>query len=48
MLVVDNSVLVIIDVQEKLAGLMSNRETLYQNLKRMIEGVNLLQIPLFD
>ena len=46
MLFVDNSVLIIVDVQEKLTGLMSNRESLYQNLCRMVEGVNLLQIPI--
>lgn len=46
MLNIDKTVLVIIDVQGKLATLMHNREAFYQNVVRMIEGAKILDIPI--
>jgi len=45
MLKIENAVLVIIDVQGKLATLMHNREAFYQNVVRMIRGAQVLGIP---
>jgi nicotinamidase-related amidase len=46
MLKIDNMVLVIVDVQGKLATLMYNREGFYQNVLRMIEAARVLAIPI--
>lgn len=46
MLTVDNSVLVVVDVQGKLAQLMYDRERLFANLVRLIKGAQLLEIPI--
>jgi nicotinamidase-related amidase len=45
MLTKENAVLVIIDVQGKLATLMHEKEQLYKNVTRMIEGCKTLAIP---
>lgn len=45
MLKINNTVLVIIDIQGKLATLMHNREAFYQNVIRMIRGARVLDIP---
>ena len=45
MLEIDNAVLVIIDVQGKLASLMHRRVELFENLRRIIQGVRVLGIP---
>lgn len=46
MLTTDNAVLVIVDVQGKLAQLMAERETLFGNLQRMIRGALALELPI--
>jgi len=42
----ENTALVVIDVQGKLAQLMYNREELFANLKRMIKGAKILGLPI--
>ena len=46
MLKIDDTVLVIIDVQGKLANLMEYRELLVANISRLIRAANLLEIPI--
>lgn len=46
MLELDDTVLVVIDVQGKLATLMHERETLFKNLSRLIEGAKVLGVPI--
>ncbi len=46
MLEKDKAVLVVIDIQGKLATLMHHRETLFQNAVRMIQGAKVLGIPI--
>ncbi|MCS6988737.1 MAG: hydrolase [Chloroherpetonaceae bacterium] len=46
MLELDDTVLLIIDVQGKLATLMHERETLFKNLSRLIEGAQVLGVPI--
>lgn len=46
MLAIDNTALVVIDVQGKLAEMMVQKETLYANLQRMIEGAKILELPI--
>jgi len=41
----DKAVLVVVDVQGKLATLMYQKEEFYKNVVRMIEGCKLLDIP---
>lgn len=41
-----DTVLVVVDVQGKLAQLMSDRETLFANLQRMVKGAQVLDIPI--
>tara|TARA_B100001123_G_scaffold149591_1_gene173187 strand:- start:141 stop:680 length:540 start_codon:yes stop_codon:yes gene_type:complete len=41
-----NSVLVIIDVQGKLAQLMYDRDNLFKNLHILVKGIKLLNIPI--
>jgi nicotinamidase-related amidase len=45
MLTVDDSVLLIIDVQEKLLRVMFEKEPLFSNLQQLIKGCSLLGIP---
>lgn len=45
MLASHDTVLVIVDVQGKLAQLMADRETLFANLQRMVRGAQVLDIP---
>jgi len=47
MLKMDNSALVIVDVQGKLATLMYEKEKFYQNVVRMINGAQALDLPIF-
>lgn len=44
--VVENSVLVIVDVQEKLFSLMQNKEKLLKNIKILIQASQYLNIPI--
>ena len=45
MLSVDNSVLLVIDVQEKLFRAIHQKEQLADNLQKLIKGINVLEIP---
>lgn len=42
----DNTALIVIDVQGKLAQLMYRKEELFANLKRIIEGAKVLDLPI--
>ncbi len=46
MLKLDDTALVVIDVQDKLAQLMHNRTELFKNLRLMIQGAQVLGIPI--
>ncbi|MCS7012231.1 MAG: hydrolase [Chloroherpetonaceae bacterium] len=46
MLEQSQTALIVIDVQGKLATLMHDRETLFANLRRLIQGAKLLGIPI--
>jgi len=46
MLKIEDAVLVVIDIQGKLATLMHNKEEFYKNVVRMIEGAGVLDIPI--
>jgi nicotinamidase-related amidase len=46
MLTADRTVLVVVDVQGKLAQIMFNRENLFANIGKMIRGIRLLGIPI--
>jgi nicotinamidase-related amidase len=46
MLKIDDTVLLVIDVQGKLAQLMHNKDELFQNLRLMIQGARVLDIPI--
>jgi len=46
MIEIENSLLVIVDVQGKLAQLMFEKETLIANLVRMVKGAQILGIPI--
>ena len=46
MLNVENVVLVVVDVQGKLAQVMQDKESLFANLRRMIRGAQLLELPI--
>ena len=45
MLNIKNTVLVIIDVQGKLANLMYAKQELFENLQKIIKGIQVLNIP---
>ena len=45
MITTDDTALVLIDVQEKLARAMHDKEALIENLKRMVRGALLLGLP---
>ena len=45
LLTTDNTVLVLVDVQERLARVMHDRETLFGNLQRLIKGAGVLGVP---
>lgn len=46
MLSIDRTVLVIVDVQGKLAQLMHEKESLFANLRRVIRGAQILGVPI--
>jgi nicotinamidase-related amidase len=46
MLSVDNSVLLVIDMQEKLFRAIHQKEQLLDNLQRLIKGIKVLEIPI--
>ncbi len=41
----ENAVLIFIDVQGRLAEIVDGTETLYKNLRRLLEGMYLLDVP---
>ncbi|MBF0203476.1 MAG: hydrolase, partial [Desulfamplus sp.] len=45
MFVKENTVLVIIDVQGKLAQLMYKKEELFESLQTLIKGISILEVP---
>jgi nicotinamidase-related amidase len=45
MLTTENSFLLLVDVQGKLADLMHKRKELFENLARLIKGVRILELP---
>ncbi len=45
MLKKDNALLVFIDVQGKLSELVDESETLFLNLRRLLQGMNALEVP---
>ena len=45
MLAVENTVLVVVDVQGKLSHLMYEKEKLFENLQKIITGARILEIP---
>lgn len=45
MLTTDNTLLVLVDVQGKLAQLMDGREALFENLQKLVQGVQVLGLP---
>ncbi len=46
MLKTNNTVLVLIDIQGKLASLMHDKETLYANVQTLIKGAQILGLPI--
>jgi nicotinamidase-related amidase len=46
MLTMDNTALLVIDVQGKLAEVMHHKEVLYDNLQRIIRGAQVLALPI--
>jgi nicotinamidase-related amidase len=46
MLKMENTVLVLVDIQGKLATLMYNKEEFFSNLARLIKGTKVLEIPI--
>ena len=46
MLAVENTLLLVIDVQEKLLRVMFEKETLISNLLKLIKGCSLLEVPI--
>jgi nicotinamidase-related amidase len=46
MLTINNTALLVIDVQGKLAQLMDQKEELFANLKKIIKGAQVLELPL--
>lgn len=46
MLATDNTVMILIDVQEKLARVMYQREQLINNLQKLIKGIQVLGVPI--
>ncbi len=46
MLQTEHTILVLIDVQGNLAHAMHNKESLFENLKKLIQGVQVLNIPI--
>jgi nicotinamidase-related amidase len=46
MLTTENTVLVLVDVQGKLAQAMDGKEALFQNLRKLVQGVQVLGLPI--
>jgi len=46
MLTIENSLLVVIDIQESLARVMHEKDALFENLQKLIRGAGILNIPM--
>ena len=46
MITTDDTAMVLIDIQEKLARAMHNKEALFDNLKRMVKGARIFGLPI--
>lgn len=46
MIAIDNTALIVIDVQEKLFRVMHHKEALAENLQKIINGLKILDIPI--
>jgi len=46
MLTIENSLLLVIDIQESLARVMHGKEGLFENLQKIIRGAGILGVPL--
>ena len=46
MLTIDNTALLVIDMQGKLAEVMHDKETLFANVQRMVQGAKTLNVPI--
>lgn len=46
MLKLEHTVLVLVDVQGKLAQLMDGRDALFENLRKLVQGVQVLRVPI--
>ncbi len=46
MLTAENAVLLVVDVQGKLAQMMHNKDAFFKNLSTMIQGAKILEIPI--
>jgi len=46
MLTTDNTVLVVVDVQGRLAQVMHGKEALFENLQKVIRGIQVLGVPI--
>ena len=46
MLILENTVLLVVDIQEKLARVMPDRQVLLENLEKIIKGAQVLGIPI--
>jgi nicotinamidase-related amidase len=46
MITTDDTALVLIDIQEKLARAMHNKEALFDNLKKIVKGARILGLPI--
>jgi nicotinamidase-related amidase len=46
MLTTDNTVFLLVDVQGKLANSMHGREHLFSNLKKLVKGMRVLEVPI--
>jgi nicotinamidase-related amidase len=43
---IDNTVFILVDVQGKLAQVMHEKEALFDNLQRLIKGMQILKVPM--
>lgn len=46
MLTIANTVLLVVDVQGNLAHMMDEKQRLFDNLRKMIEGAHILEVPI--
>ena len=46
MIAINNTVLLIVDVQGKLAHLMHDKEILFENISKIIKGAQILELPI--